>query len=370
MRRALALPLMFAGLLAGCGEALTEPHFQHDVLTTAAPRSQPLTVMSRNLFLGADVAVLLTATDPAQIPVKMAELWGQVVANDFPQRAGALADEIADTRAHLVGLQEVSTYYLAPPGQPFALAYDYLQILLDSLTARGLDYVAPVQTANMDVTLPMVTPTGLAYVRLIVSDVVLARADVSVSNPQGGNFAVGLTVPIAGALELTIPRGWASVDADIDGRRVHFVTAHLEAFSPAHNAAQGSELLALLAGRPSPLILVGDLNVTPDGSRGPTYANVLAAGFADVWTAANGGDDAPTCCFDADLSSTARVLTQRVDFIFVRDIFPRERLIGSAAAWTVGDQLSDRTVGGLWPSDHAGLVGELRLPQAKGLTRR
>jgi endonuclease/exonuclease/phosphatase family metal-dependent hydrolase len=370
MRRALALPLMFAGLLAGCGDALTEPRFQHDVLTTAAPRSQALTVMSRNLYLGADVAVLLSATEPAQIPFKVAELWGTVTANDFPQRAGALADEIAAARAHLVGLQEVSTYYLAPPGQPFALVYDYLQTLRDSLTARGLAYDAPAYATNMDVTLPMATPTGLAYIRLVIRDVVLARADVRVTNPRSGNFAVGLTVPIAGAVELTIPRGWASVDADIDGRRVHFVTTHLEAFSPAHNAAQGSELLALLAGRPSPLILVGDLNVTPDGSRGPTYANVLAAGFADVWTAANGGAEAPTCCFDADLSSTERVLTQRIDFIFVRDVFPQEELVGSAAAWTVGDQLSDRTVGGLWPSDHAGLVGELRLPQAKGLTLR
>jgi hypothetical protein len=34
-----------------------------------------------------------------------------------------------------------------------------------------------------------------------------------------------------------------------------------------------------------------------------------------------------------------------------------------ASARVVGDQPGDRTPGGLWPSDHAGLVATLRIPK-------
>jgi endonuclease/exonuclease/phosphatase family metal-dependent hydrolase len=373
------LALVPLAAAAACDTA-TEPQLDaaFQLGTAAAPRAQPLTVMSRNLYLGADISVLLQATDPSQVPFKVAELWAEVVANDFPHRAGALAAEIAIARPHLVGLQEVSTYYMQSPGDFLAgnpveasdVLYDYLAILLDSLEARGLDYRVAARGSTMQVEVPMVTMTGLVDIRFVMADAILARGDVATSNPQAAHLPTSLQFLLGGAFPLAIPRGWASVDAAIEDRRIHFVTTHLEAFHPGINQAQGVELLQVVAGRPDPVVMVGDFNVTPDGARGQTYANVLGAGFIDLWAAANGERDGPTCCFDHLLSSTSRSLEERIDFIFVRDTFRRGDVVGAYAVELVGNEFGDRTAGGLWPSDHAGLVGYLRLPRAGGLARQ
>jgi endonuclease/exonuclease/phosphatase family metal-dependent hydrolase len=380
MMRAFIPILVLGPLLAAVAcDTATEPQIDaaFHLDAAAAPRAQPLTVMSRNLYLGADISVLLQASEPSQVPFKVAELWADVVANDFPQRAGALAAEVAAARPHLVGLQEVSTYYMQAPGDFLAgnpveasdVVYDYLAILLDSLQARGLDYRVAARGSTMQVEVPMATMTGLVDIRFVMADAILARGDVVTSNPQAAHLPTSLQFLLGGAFPLAIPRGWASVDAAIEDRRIHFVTTHLEAFHPGINEAQGAELLQVLASRPDPVVLVGDFNVTPDGTRGQTYANVIGAGFADAWVAANGEQAGATCCFDRLLSSTGRSLDERIDFIFVRDAFRRGTTVGAFAVERVGNELADRTAGGLWPSDHAGVVGYLRLPRARGLPR-
>jgi len=47
---------------------------------------------------------------------------------------------------------------------------------------------------------------------------------------------------------------------------------------------------------------------------------------------------------------------ERIDYVFVRDADVRR-------TWTIGDRQDDRsTPHRLWPSDHAGVVADLRLP--------
>jgi hypothetical protein len=66
--------------------------------------------MTRNLYQGfSTLAPLLQAT-PLQLPVVAAGIFGEAVATDFPARAEKLADEIAFSQPHLVGLQEVSRF--------------------------------------------------------------------------------------------------------------------------------------------------------------------------------------------------------------------------------------------------------------------
>ena len=54
-----------------------------------------VTVMTRNLFLGSDLAEAALATSKAEVPAKAATLWRTIVQSDFPARAELLADEIA-----------------------------------------------------------------------------------------------------------------------------------------------------------------------------------------------------------------------------------------------------------------------------------
>jgi hypothetical protein len=59
------------------------------------------------MYVGAPVEPILAEPDPNLVPIRVAEAWATLLATDFPARARAMADEIARTRPHLVGLQEV-----------------------------------------------------------------------------------------------------------------------------------------------------------------------------------------------------------------------------------------------------------------------
>ena len=82
---------------------------------------------------------------------------------DFPVRAELLADEIAGEQPDLVGLQEVALWRHGPleldqvGGQRDDVDYDFLQILLDELAARG-PTTSPVSVADRaDVEAPSFT---------------------------------------------------------------------------------------------------------------------------------------------------------------------------------------------------------------------
>ena len=70
-------------------------------------QAQEITVMTRNLYLGASLDAALATNTPLEIPGVVSQTWAQILAANFPERAQALADEIGETRPHLIGLQEV-----------------------------------------------------------------------------------------------------------------------------------------------------------------------------------------------------------------------------------------------------------------------
>ena len=192
-------------------------------------------------------------------------------------------------------------------------------------------------------------------VRLTDRVVVLVRtdektADLKLSNPQSGAYSTALTVPTA-AGTLTLPRGWASVDVMIRGKVFRFLTTHLEAFSPPVRNAQAGELLAGPAATDLPVVLVGDLNSGPGFDLG-AYTILREDGFADAWA------DGPglTCCRAADLLDPDATLTKRIDLVLTRGGF------ATVSADVVGEDPADRTPSGLWPSDHAGVVATVQLP--------
>ena len=329
------------------------------------PDSGEIRLMTRNVYQGfSTLAPLLEAT-PQQIPVVAAGIFAEVVATDFPARAERLADEIAFSRPHVVGLQEVSRFRRQVPAD-FTLnasedVYDFLAILLDALEARGLQYEVAANVQNVDAEVPIVwpgSPNGLADIRLTDRDVILIRGDVAWDQAQALNYAAKLPVTIGGQL-LLIPRGFTSVRAVVGDRTFRFVNTHLESFSPRVQVPQTQQLLAMLSGEGLPTAVVGDLNSEADGSTTPTYGMMIDSGFEDAWPPRGRGE---TCCHAPDLTSHPSHFDQRIDFILLRGDFGfiPGGIAGSTQSHLTGVRPSERTDSGLWPSDHAGIVTVVR----------
>ena len=310
-----------------------------------------LTVMTYNLYLGTDVASIFAISDPAMLPAEVARLSGEIVASNFPARAAAIAVSIKEAQPHLVGLQEV-------PLIRAGIELDFRTILMSALADADLDYKVAAEVRNAQI--------ELAGASLTDFDVILARSDVDVARPMDTNYDAALPLPLpGGGADLVVSRGYAAVDATVGGVTYRVVNTHLEATldnvpeaqrqsATEIRVAQASELVASLAGETLPVILLGDFNTpAPDGT---AYGILLEAGFTDTWQADSEGSGY-TCCQAADLKNEASELAKRIDQIFIRGVSLREGAAIRTA--TVGDQPEDKTPGGLWPSDHAGVVAHL-----------
>jgi endonuclease/exonuclease/phosphatase family metal-dependent hydrolase len=150
---------------------------------------------------------------------------------------------------------------------------------------------------------------------------------------------------------LSLNRGDVLVDATLNGSPCQFVSTHLDEFHTPIQPRQASEILAQLSATKVPQLVVGDFNADPDTS---TYAEMVSAGFVD--TAAASRVAGATCCQAADLSNAVSQLTNRYDYVFERDFSSID------SAFLVGNA-SFEDVRPLWPSDHAGLVATVNLPE-------
>jgi len=340
----------------------------------ASAGARGITVMTRNVYLGADVDAIIGATNPNDVPGLVTQAWQMVQATNFPERAGALAAEIERANPHLVGLQEVTTYRIQIPGDALAggtpateVAIDFLALLLDSLEARGLSYVPVASTEGTDAELPGIlslSPLAFFDVRFTDHDVILARVDVPVTHPQADLYEA--RIPVFGGT-VNIVRGWTSVEAEVGGVTYRFVNTHLETPPPANGAVQvlqAQELIGLLATSTLPTLLVGDINSAADGSSTPSYGMFIGAGFVDTWSQARPGDAGLTCCHAENLRNPTTAFRERIDVILYRDVLAdaRGKIAGGVHVDEVGDEPADRTASGLWPSDHAGVVATLHLP--------
>jgi endonuclease/exonuclease/phosphatase family metal-dependent hydrolase len=376
--------LLLAATLAGLALAATAQARPHK----HRAEGNTVRVMTRNLYLGADLTPAITSTSQEAFFEANGGIVRQVEATNFPVRAKGLANEILSQRPDLVGLQEVALWREAEPslapvltGVPTAtkVKYDFLELLLAQLNKHGRLYKPVVVQPEFDFEAPADAngqpgdgPGGTGILantevngRLTMRDVILARvgAGVRTSDPRSGHFEHLLVVKVAGSKEVTVTRGWTSVDARVRGsRKFHFVNTHLEAFDdetqvPSIRAQQASELVA--PGGPArsrlPVILVGDLNsdvkteVKPGD--GQAYRALLQAGLRERSTSKPTG-----CCIDSsyDLrTGSVKEMNHKVDHIMTDT--PRAiRLISSAVTGRHRNH-------GYWDSDHAGLASTLRI---------
>jgi hypothetical protein len=366
--------------------------------------------MTQNQYLGADLDPVVAAPDVATFIAEATAALTDVALNNFPERADALAALIAVRQPDLVGLQEVFNFQVnfTNTFPPFR---DHLADTMAALAAQGENYVVVASVQNLNITFP---PTfGIDgdgdgnpdFITVIDRDVILARADIdpppapvpysafcarpSADGGPGCNYSF-VAVADTPVGPINIERGWVGVDATIDGESVRFVNTHLEVqtpdpsnpFSSVVQAAQSLELIQTLAASTPPgtsLIVVGDINSSEDDPGippplpflpppfdllgiVPPYTQFVAGTwgpvYTDVWTLRDEPKPGYTCCEAENLRNEDSQHDERIDIIF--SLAPPL----SANTRVLGAKMQDKSaLQGLWPSDHASVVGRISFPE-------
>jgi len=358
---------------------------------TAKQKPATVKVMTRNVYLGANLGPAIEAKGVAAFTEATGQILREVTANDFPVRAKGLAKEILTKEPDLVGLQEVAEWRTGPPtletllgGSPphaETVRYDYLKELLAQLNKGKKRYRAAVVEPEFDFEAPAdengvpgdgpnnLIPNAEINGRLTMRDVILAKvgADVKTSAPIKGHYKSLLTEEISGA-KVTVTRGWAAVNAVVNGStKFRFVDTHLESFDPqtvvpSIRAQQAAELVAPTGPATSklPVILVGDMNsdtktaaTSGEANFGQAYETLIKAGMRERSTYEPLG-----CCLDTSLlpvgdGGATSQFDHKVDHIMTRD---------PSQVKLVNSSLTGRSPNnGFWDSDHAGLFSTLKI---------
>src|SRR3954447_17400589 len=284
----------------------------------ASQAKSKVKVMTRNLYLGADLTPGLQATNYDAFKDATGTILNQVDQNKFGTRARGLASEILKKRPALVGLQEAALWrtgpchIIVPPAPPTAthVRYDFIKQLLKRLNKGKRRYKLAVSQNEFDFETEANTDGSADHscdtnARLTMRDAILVRlhAHVKVSRKRKGHFKTLLAPKLVGLITIPVVRGWTSVRVSKPrARSFRFVNTHLEAFdNQASNPttdgnsvgngevreAQAKELTAKggpAAGKRA-TVLLGDLNsdkkteVKPGD--GLAYKWLLHAGFRE-----------------------------------------------------------------------------------------
>jgi endonuclease/exonuclease/phosphatase family metal-dependent hydrolase len=346
-----------------------------------APRGdddgEKVTVMTRNVFLGADLGPAIGASDIPSAIDGAGEIWNEVVQTNFPERAVPLAEEIRNAKPDLVGLQEVAHWQTQVPsdggGPPITggtpaseTAYDFLELLTDRLGSKyrvvGVqNEFAAELPADVDRNDATGSPFGADLdARLTMRDVILARKGTKTKNLESANYETRFETNVGG-IPVAADRGWLSVDANVDGAKFRFANTHLEAFGdPTIREAQAKELVAELKGKEQ-VVLVGDLNSgttkrhnigLPSLGHDPNDPLAFKV-FQKAKYTDNGA--VQSCCYP-DITDETFEFTHTVDHVLSKPA------LKSTDEFVTGNDPSEMTPSGLWPADHGGVVSTLTIP--------
>lgn len=380
MRRTiLTAALVLTGLVTACTDAPTPTAVGAPSLKSDAGNGngQFIKIMSRNASIGTEVNNVLFAPT-ALIPIAVDAAYDTMTHTRPVDRMKAIATEIAANRPDVVGLQEVDQWFLQIPGDFLAgnpqrastRTFDYLQTIVNELSARGLDYRIAVIGVNTDIEAPALPPAtpplpqNFYDVRLIDRSAILVRGDLTFTNPQSGNYAAGIPI-VLGPIQQTYLRGWQSVDVKVRGRTVRVFNTHLETQGAIPiQVAQGNELIARTAQSSLPVLLVGDFNSAANASAPPdkptpTYGNLIAAGYSDAWLVSHPTDEGLTCCHNEIFPGLfpGPAADQRLDLVLYKGGFT-----GVGTMTIFGNDFASFSQFNIWPSDHFGIIADVRLP--------
>lgn len=325
--------------------------------STASAAGGDVNVMTRNIYLGADIISLATAPNLDAFKVNAEAMYGIVKATDFPARAVGLAAEIKANKSDLVGLQEAATWSSGPAGDPAAATkvdYDFTKLLLAALKKQGQSYSVLVDQVEFDFEAPTVTQD----VRLTMHDVILVRSGskLKIGKTSKARYKTLVEIPTAAGLA-KVYRGWTAAEASIGGRAFKFVNTHLEAYGAGVRESQAKELFAAggpLSNKTKPAIMLGDLNSDPTSgdADADAYKVFTGAGMKDVF----GTKRVQTFGMDEKLIDPKPTSNLWIDHIF----YSPSKNFSVVSKGIVGTK-PFRKIAPLWASDHMGVVAKLRV---------
>jgi hypothetical protein len=368
-------------------------------IATAAPAhaDATITVMTRNLYLGADVGVAVALIP--DMPAAAQFMWDQVKATDFPARAPALAGEAARARPAVIGIQEATTWVCrTSPFSGTTTVFDFMRDFLDATAKAGEPYVLAgkgdatalnpgysipaipwLTTVHDPATFQPLFGVDDAQCGFVIADALAVRADLAADVLAVGTVEYDDATSLVPLL-MSIERGYAWADISVDGTPVRFVTTHLESFwkegAVPPSAIQAQQLTRDLSDVTMPLVVMGDFNSDPRDPRTPgdnpgdqpevgaacppqsgsdgtcnAYWTMIGAGYADAgpdptdpanfsWGASAllAGPDAARVPAAKAMGNTVG-FTDRIDFAFLRNgvTATSASLVGNA--WPTADDL-------------------------------
>ena len=325
-----------------------------------------LRVMTYNANEGTDFQQVQAATNPEQFLIAVGQTIVQVRATNPPARMQALAKQIIAASPALVSLQELDQWSTGPLDLStftcgsMTQEFDMVQELLDALAAQGAHYKLAQQAQQYAFPpIPgLILPSTFLCVQTVNHVAILARTDLDPSkfqwsNPQSAQYVNTLYFPTpVGTLPL--PRAWVSVDATSHGRNFRFIGTHLESVDPTIRQLQAAELRDGPANTSLPVVIAMDSNAPAAPlPQDPAYVDFIDAGYSDVWSQIFPSRPGFTCC-QAELDNNLiSQLYQRIDLILT--LGP----VGAQNIALFGQTQHSKTPDGLWPSDHAGVAGQL-----------
>lgn len=335
-------------------------------------------VMTRNIYLGADLGPAFRVDGVAGFVAANGEILDQVEATNMPVRSKGLANEILESQPDLVGVQEAALWRTGPVNLEAALEQkpiattvfqDFLQLLLKRLNRKGPAYKAVLVSDEFDFEGPADVDgdpdTGGPFGadldgRLTMRDAILIKrnAGIRVKAKRSGHFSSLFGVEVAGLVDVQVARGWQSLKVKVrNSPWFRFSNTHLESFDdrtqrPSIRAQQAQELVDEVKRGSQPNIVVGDFNSDKPGlvkGDAQAYKVMLANGYTSVGTR-----DPWSCCIkdSYDLrTGSKKDFDHRVDQVFTST---PDRVM------RVGTQVTGREKhNGYWDSDHAGVVSQL-----------
>ena len=360
------LPFVAAVAAVACAEQGTLEPRREGVLAASTKAASQITVMTRNMYVGADVDPVLNALiGGGDVQGALQTALAELQRTDFPTRISGIADEVARNRPYVLGLQEAYEMHLDLAALGLGtgtIDLNFPAAIEAALAARGLNYLVANQSE-------------LTNAVLMGGAVTLADHDMLLYDPAhvtllpGGFWNIFQYNLLDGVPNVPFPvlRGYIVQPAVIEGVTTLVLNSHTEAGNTNPllaqlRGAQATELAAVIAAAGVPhVLLMGDLNDTPGT---PLYEVLVGAGLTDTWAAMRPGVAGYSCCELPDLSNRIPTLDQRIDYIWSMGFAgPSGKPQGQVALTSDNPSgLLQGAYGTVWPSDHAGLVATLLLP--------
>lgn len=250
-----------------------------------------VTVMSRNIYLGADVGRALELIP--NLPAAAQYMWDQVKQTDFSKRAKILAREINQSSPDVIGLQEATIWYCKKyPWSKKVEVFNFTEQLLDNLNGRyelvskdGVKALNPgfsinpipfLTKVNDEQTFKEVFGRSSAACGFETGDALLVKKSDNLEVIEVGNSEYEDSYSIVPTI-MTIYRGYSWADIKVNGVPTRFVTTHLESLwdenKVPNSAKQAMQLVSDLSNTKMPVIVMGDFNADPRDPRSKDQSN-------------------------------------------------------------------------------------------------